>query len=88
MKNQILGILVRHGRMRRREIADMLKVWTAATELTDALMELERAGQIKSTLYKDMANHECYYLWEVVQNDPHGMMVLKGGKWMPVEGLH
>ena len=47
-------------------IADAFGVWTANSELIKALHELEKAGKVKSTLYRDMANMEQYLIWEVV----------------------
>ena len=50
---------------RQRVIAAALGVWTANSELIKALHELEKAGKVKSTLYRDMANMEQYLIWEV-----------------------
>lgn len=67
MKEQILKYLSTcPNGSRQRMIADALGVWTANSELVKALHELEKAGKVKSTPYRDMANMEQYLIWEVV----------------------
>ena len=66
MKEQILKHLrTCPNGSRQRMIAEALGVWTADSELIKALHELEFAGLVKSTLYRDMANMEQYLIWEV-----------------------
>lgn len=66
MKEQILKHLSTcPNGSRQQAIADALGVWTASSELVKALHELEKAGKVKSTLYRDMANMEQYLIWEV-----------------------
>ena len=66
MKEKVLLALMAHGKMRRRVIAGYVRVWTAAPELTDALLALEKEGKIKRTYHQDFANMDCYYEWEVI----------------------
>ena len=66
MKEQILKHLSTcPNGSRQRVIADALGVWTASSELIKALYELEKAGKIKSVLYRDIANMEQYLIWEM-----------------------
>ena len=66
MKEQILKHLSTcPNGSRQRVIAGAIGVWTANSELIKALHELEKAGKVKSTLYRDMANMEQYLIWEV-----------------------
>jgi predicted ArsR family transcriptional regulator len=67
MKEQILEILRKHGKMRRRVLADHLQVWTAAAELTDALSALEKSGEVRRNYHSDSANMDCYYEWEILK---------------------
>lgn len=67
MKEQILKHLSTcPNGSRQRVIADALGVWTASSELIKTLHELEKAGKVKSTLHRDMANMEYYLVWEAV----------------------
>lgn len=67
MKNEILRLLETYGEMRRRSIADSLKVWTASHELTDALSNLQKEGRIKTRTFRDNANMEYYNLYRIAE---------------------